>query len=388
MRRRRLVAKLLTLALVVATVEAGSFAFFRLARDRFSFAEPSSYVLDPARLEGLESHFDATLGWSNRYPTPLEERPQPHRYGRVAMATFGDSYTHCDEVADAETWQVYLAEAIEADVLNFGVGAYGPDQALLRYRLKSPELAVPVVALGLVLENINRIVNRYRPFYYRETGVPLTKPRFVLQDGSLVLLPNPLKRPEDVGRLADPAFVHEIGAEDFWYSRGELPRLGFPYARLLLSPALWRQALEGGRARRSEIGERPARNLWKDAEARALFLAIVDAFAADASRAGSRPLIVLLPGKPNVELRRAQRPIPGYEPLKAHCRERGYDCLDGIAALAATADPVEALFRPGGHLSPLANRTLASALKRCLLSGRTRLEFTPPGQRRANSAGC
>jgi hypothetical protein len=362
---------------VLAVVEAGSFAFFRFARDRFSFADPSAYVLDPARVEGLASHFDATLGWTNRYPTPLEERPQPRRYGRVALAAFGDSYTHCDEVGDAETWQAYLAEAIEADVLNFGVGAYGPDQALLRYRLKASRLRAPVVALGLVLENINRIVNRYRPFYYRETGVPLTKPRFVLQDGSLVLLPNPIEGSEELGRLADPAFVHAIGAQDFWYSRGGLPRLGFPYARLLLSPALWRQALEGGRARRSEIGERPARNLWKDTEARALFLAVVDAFAADVSRAGAWPLLVILPGRANVELRRARRAIPGYEPLKAHCRERGHRCLDGIEALAAAADPVESLFRPGGHLSPLANRRLAGALKSHLVAAGAPLPLTP-----------
>ena len=374
--------RLLTFALVLAVVELGSLAFFRsAARDRFSFADPASYVLDPSRIEGLASHFDAALGWTNRYPTPLEERPQPHRHGRVAMATFGDSYTHCDEVGDAETWQVYLGDAIRADVLNFGVGAYGPDQALLRYRQKASQVKAPVVALGLVLENINRIVSRYRPFYYRDTGVPLTKPRFVLLDGALVLLPNPIGRREDLAQLADPAFVHAIGAQDFWYSRGGLPRLGFPYTRLLLSPALWRQALEGGRARRSEIGERPARNLWKDVEARALFLAIVDAFAAEVSRAGAWPLIVILPGKANVELRREQRAIPGYEPLKAHCRERGHQCLDGIDALAAAADPVDALFRPGGHLSPRANLTLAGALERHLAAARAPLDATPAERR-------
>lgn len=360
--RRTLAAAILTLALVLAAIEAGSFAFFRWAGERFSFADPASYTIDPARLEGLASHFDALLGWTNHYPTPLEERPQPRRYGRPALATFGDSYTHCDEVADAETWQAYLADELQADVLNFGVGGYGPDQALLRYRQKSRELAVPVVALGLVLENINRVVNRYRPFYYPETGVPLTKPRFVLDDGSLRLLPNPIQRSQDLGRLADPAFVHAIGAQDFWYSRGELPRLGFPYAGLLLSPAIWKQALEGGRARRSEIAERPARNLWKDADARALFLAIVDAFAADVSAAGARPLFVILPGRPHVDLQRARQPIPGYQPLTAHCVERGYLRFDGIATLSAGDETPDALFRPGGHLSPLANRLLARAL--------------------------
>jgi len=353
---------------VLVLLEAGACVFFHLARDRFAFADPTQYVLDPARAAGLEPHFDATLGWTHRYPTRYQERPRPSDFGRPFLASFGDSYTHCDEVADGETWQTYLADAQQADVYNFGVGGYGPDQALLRYRLVSRQLTTPVVSLGFVLENINRVVNRYRPFYYPETGIPLTKPRFVLERGALVLLPNPLATAADVRRLSDPAFVHAIGARDFWYASADLPRLGFPYTQLLVSPALWQQALEGGRAQRSEINERPARNLWKDADARGLLLAILDAFVSEATSSGSRALILVLPGKPNVEARRAGRPIPGFEPVRRHCAERGYACFDGVAALAGTPEPTAALFRPGGHLSPRGNRALAAALRSWLRS--------------------
>lgn len=361
-RQRRRLLSLVTAAAVLAAFEAASFLFFRAARERFAFASPEQYVIDPARVAGLASHFDATLGWTNHYPTPHEERPRPRVFGVPLLATFGDSYTHCDEVGDAETWQSYLADELRADVYNFGVGGYGPDQALLRFREKSRELATPLVALGVVLENINRVVNRYRPFYYRETGIPLTKPRFLLERDALVLLPNPVSRPEELARLADPAFVHAIGEQDFWYSGAERSRLGFPYLRLLFSPAIWRQALEGGRVKRSEINERPARNLWKDPVARKIFLGILDLFVKDALAMGSRPLILILPGRPNVEARRDGRPIPGFEPVLGHCRERRYDCFDGIAAVSAAPDPPEAAFRPGGHLSPVGNRTVSQAL--------------------------
>ena len=360
--RRRALFGLLTAAVLLASLEAASFAFFRVARDRFSFADPEQYTLDRERAAGLASHLDAALGWTNRYPTPHQERPRPRTFGVSLLATFGDSYTHGDEVADAETWQSYLAEELGADVYNFGVGGDGPDQALLRFRETRDRLQTPHVALGFVLENINRVVNRYRPFYYPDTGIPLTKPRFVVKDGALELLPNPLARPEDLARLADPSFIHALGADDFWYSQARQPRLGFPYARLLISPAIWRQAFEGGRARRSELDARPSRNLWKDAEARAIFLGILDRSAEDGLGAGSRPLILTCPVRPNVEWRRAGRPIPGLTPVLDHCRARRYECFDGIAAVAAAPGPTEAAFRPGGHLSPEGNRAVAQAL--------------------------
>jgi hypothetical protein len=242
------------------------------------------------------------------------------------------------------------------------VGGYGPDQALLRFREIAGRLHTPLVALGFVLENINRVVNRYRPFYYPDTGIPLPKPRFVLKNGTLELLPNPLARPEDLAHLADASFVHALGADDFWYSRTRLPRLAFPYTRLLVSPAVWRQAFEGGRAQRGELDARPSRNLWRDPEARAIFLGILDLFVKDGLAARSRPLILILPGRPNVEAQRAGRPIPGLTPVVDHCRERSYECFDGIAAVAAAPGPAEAAFRPGGHLSPAGNRAFATAL--------------------------
>jgi hypothetical protein len=49
--------------------------------------------------------------------------------------TFGDSFTHCDQVSDGETWQEYLAHHIREPVINFGVGGYSVYQAFLRMKL-------------------------------------------------------------------------------------------------------------------------------------------------------------------------------------------------------------------------------------------------------------
>ena len=51
----------------------------------------------------------------------------------------------------------------------------------------------PIVILGVLEEDLNRTVNRYRPFYVRHTNVRLGfKPRFYIDsDDEMTLLPNP-----------------------------------------------------------------------------------------------------------------------------------------------------------------------------------------------------
>jgi hypothetical protein len=46
--------------------------------------------------------------------------------------TYGDSFTHCDQVNDGETWQEYLAGHLREPIRNFGTGGHGVYQAYLR----------------------------------------------------------------------------------------------------------------------------------------------------------------------------------------------------------------------------------------------------------------
>ena len=45
---------------------------------------------------------------------------------------YGDSFTHCDQVNDGETWQEYLAAHLQEPIRNYGVGAYSVYQAYRR----------------------------------------------------------------------------------------------------------------------------------------------------------------------------------------------------------------------------------------------------------------
>ena len=46
--------------------------------------------------------------------------------------TYGDSFTQCHQVSDAETWQEYLAGHLGEPLRNFGMGGYGVYQAYRR----------------------------------------------------------------------------------------------------------------------------------------------------------------------------------------------------------------------------------------------------------------
>ena len=52
------------------------------------------------------------------------------RPGRIN--TYGDSFTQCHQVSDAETWQEYLAGHLGEPIRNFGMGGYGVYQAYRR----------------------------------------------------------------------------------------------------------------------------------------------------------------------------------------------------------------------------------------------------------------
>jgi len=51
---------------------------------------------------------------------------------KCRINTYGDSFTQCHQVSDAETWQEYLAGHLGEPIRNFGMGGYGGYQAFRR----------------------------------------------------------------------------------------------------------------------------------------------------------------------------------------------------------------------------------------------------------------
>jgi len=311
-----------------------------------------------------ENRLDADLGWtlvesSTQAPSDSHGIRSPHEValdpppGRVRVAALGDSFTYGIDVAEPDTWEARLNRLDpRLEVLNFGVGAYGLDQAYLRYPAAA-RFHPDVVLIGFMTENIFRDVNVFRPFYVPRNGTPLAKPRFLLKDDDLVLLPNPLPDAAAYQHLLDDdrAVLRQLGANDHFYQRRERGITRFhvlPSVRVArILRYLWFPPDSA-----NEILRRGQYN--PTSEAFRITTRIFEKFSADAARHRSVPLIVIFPEQE--DLRRAldgrpKRHQPLLDYLDAH--HLAYvDLVDELAPRVARDRITEILpahFSPAGH---------------------------------------
>jgi hypothetical protein len=161
--------------------------------------------------------------------------------------------------------------------------------------------------------------------------------------------------------LQRPDFLRQIGRNDYWYNRNDLPELRFPYMAVFCKRSFWSEVIHG---KRDDISPREGAELWAEAEPTQLMLRLFDRFADDVRQQHAIPIIVLLGRKPDVLTRQARRALPVLTAVLPYCEKQGILCFNGIDALAeAAASPgeVDGFFR--GHLSPKGNELLATKLR-------------------------
>lgn len=120
------------------------------------------------------------------------ERPT----GKRRALLFGDSQTAGDGVSNGERYGDVLEKLLPGlEVLNFGLPGTGTDQQYLAYQELAPGLEHDLLILGVHVENIGRVANRYRPYTdENEREVIYAKPYYELQGGRLVLGHVPVPR--------------------------------------------------------------------------------------------------------------------------------------------------------------------------------------------------
>jgi hypothetical protein len=225
------------------------------------------------------------------------------------------------------------------------------------------------------------------------------KPRFVLENGSLLLLENPLNDLAKVGNIEE--LVDECVRTDRFYREFARTFISAPFSLSLLRTELNRtiaaaavlglflgqdHAMVRRRVQRIMSHHRKAITaLYEDRESLELLDAICKRFAEFAKREGTRALMIVIPQAPDLAMvREGGRHF--YQPLidiaAAHT-----DVID-LGESFLKQESLDELYDAGGHLSPLGNQFVATILAEWL--ERLRLGTRQDGRQSKGSTavGC
>lgn len=386
-RRRAVLFRVVTALALLAVAEAGVRALGTTDPDgnfsiRHRWLRPHHLLLrstEAALAEYAASDssylvYDAALGWTIRpnarrpdeecaanslgiRSAPEEFPPEP-RPGRLRIVVLGDSFTHGGGLPFEETWPRLLekrlgAAGVAADVLNLGVPGYGFDQMYLRWKGLGRELAPHVVILGLCAGDAPRVVNVVRSILYLNTGIPFSKPRFVLESGGLKLVNSPTPAPEKLVECLRDFENSDLARWERHYDPAEHEDHVWLRSRLL--------GLTSEVLRPSERHER-SRAFAPGTEAGDISLALIDALRKDVAAAGARFLVVHLPWRDDLGLLCKGKPLPYADALALVETEGRVVRPDAALVDEARRSSINGLFNATWHYGGISNRIVADCV--------------------------
>ena len=193
---RKVLFTLILLIITFLSLEGISYLVFALANENF-FSHKELYlktVNEPQFLawrNGAEM-IDETLGWDtpegplmkiqkNCLGKEIKYSWKDHARntkdlidGEEVVGLFGDSYAHGQEVDDDYTISSVLTSQYKIPTINFGVGAYGPTQAILKFEKIAKNSKFKIAILQIMHENIRRMPNSFRSVYWLKTNGPFS----------------------------------------------------------------------------------------------------------------------------------------------------------------------------------------------------------------------
>jgi len=329
--------------------------------------------LERAETDGI-GRFDAELGWSWRLSASdidgkfttnsigargRREYPRTPPAGTKRLLFFGDSFTFGDEIPDHASFESILeARYPEVEAINFGVSGYGTDQAWLRYREVGKELQPDAVCIGIMLENIGRNVNRYRPLWNTRTGFCGAKPRFYFgADDTLQLAEQPFRTREALRTaLLGDELIERVAEHEYWLDKPRIWTGKLSSIMRILGLVV------------AETERRPS-SLWRDTagEPFRVTLAVLEGFHREALADGARvaPVVIFPPRSAFYDYALHGRSY--WKTLLDELDRRSIPYIDVIPALAQRQrelDEQEASMTLyyGGHLTSVGNSVVADEI--------------------------
>jgi len=238
---------IINIVLIFLVIEIILFIFFKNLKKKFSWIINKKDLypyFDKKRFNNFKKkRYDKFLGWDNKPKTISYDlnnkkkvkfeidkkgfRKLSKKNKKQLIASFGDSYVFCRQVKDENTWQEYISKSEKYNILNYGVGNYGLDQAILKYSKTKLKKQTKFVIQGFVPETINRIQSQWKHFI--EFGnLHGFKPVFRLRENKLELVKNPLDKKTRIDQI--PKIINNLVESDrFYKDKFQNYLLDFPY---------------------------------------------------------------------------------------------------------------------------------------------------------------
>lgn len=266
-------------------------------------------------------------------------------------------------MVNEDSWPAMIEDIFPyMEVLNYGVGGYGTDQAYLRFIKEGLDLSPDVVIIGFAPVNLRRVVNVYRRFI-SDREIPLIKPRFIINEvGNMILLPNPLPHKTDYEKyLRHPDDIIELGKNDYWYESAIYDNPLYDLsATVRLFTTLWVRVHN-----RYLDRNRPILNGMFNQQSTAFKIqsALLEKFVDEVKNSGVIPIVVIFPDRDSI-LRDGRVQNKVFDPLVDYLKARSIDYIDLTSAFLDSDDhgEIKDWFMSGGHYSPKGNKIVAQRL--------------------------
>ena len=233
------------------------------------------------------------------------------------IAVFGDSFVFCRYVNDNQTWPEKISKKVNSQIMNFGVGNYGFDQALLKYKQTKLPSSIKLVIIGVVPETLARVHSEWK-YFYEHGNIMGFKPKFYLKKKKLYLKKNSIKDEKSFKNIN--IIIENAKKKDIFYRKKFLklkftfPYLisslhFFPFKIFLLAKAFYLKIVQVKKDKANiELFKKIYRfninfnnSLYKNKNYTNLFNKLIKEFKKQAYRRNHLPLIIIFPQKYDLE---------------------------------------------------------------------------------------
>ncbi len=170
--------------------------------------------------DGVDNSFTLSTVMHDGKRTNIAYIDRPSR-----INTYGDSFTLCHQVSDAETWQEYLAGHFGEPIQNFGMGGFGVYQAYKRLvRREKIDKNSKYILLYMWGDDYVRSVFRcrYATYYqhwndyggYMFHGNFWSNIEMDINTGKLAEMKNRIANEDHLYKMCDPVFMYENLKDD------------------------------------------------------------------------------------------------------------------------------------------------------------------------------